>query len=124
MNFGHGFIQLFIAFDQLLNVILSPFSEETWADETLSSRCGRLGHRYPYKFYKPIIDILFWWQGPLHCFRAFEKECSRYHCPPIMRNYKPWDPAPVEFTTGTRVAPDAVVLEIQRPGARPTTLEN
>jgi hypothetical protein len=86
MNLKHGFVQLFIAFDQLLNVLLSPCSEETWADETLSSRCGRLGHRYPYKFYRPIIDWIFgWWQGPGHCVNAFEKEKTRYQCPPAMR---------------------------------------
>ena len=39
MNLGHGLMQLFIAFDQLLNVLTNPFSDQTWADETLSSRC-------------------------------------------------------------------------------------
>ncbi len=88
-NFKHGMVQAFIAVDQMLNVATNPFSVETWADETLSSRCGRLGHRYPYKVYKPIIDLLFIWQGPGHCANAFQKECARIHCPPIMRNYKP-----------------------------------
>lgn len=89
MNISHGLMQLFIIFDQFLNVASNPFSEETWADETLSSRCGRLGHRYPYKFWKIVIDRVFGlWQGPNHCVRAFEKECARYNCPPIMRNFK------------------------------------
>jgi hypothetical protein len=56
MNFKHGVVQLFIAIDQLLNVLTNPFSLNTWADETLSSRCGRLGYRWPYKFYKAVID--------------------------------------------------------------------
>lgn len=86
LNFKHGCIQVFIAFDQLLNVLTNPFSEETWCDETLSSRCGRLGHRSPYKFWKMVIDALFFWQGPNHCVNAFQKEITRYHCPPIMRN--------------------------------------
>lgn len=87
MNFKHGMMQLFIAVDQLLNVMLNPFSEQTWADETISSRCGRLGHRYPYKVYKWVIDTLLfsWWQGPNHCVNAYEKEKERYNSPPEMR---------------------------------------
>lgn len=83
----HGLLQLFIAFDQLLNVLTNPFSKETWADETLSSRCGRLGHRYPYKFWLIVIDILFYWQtwGMGHCVRAMEKEKQRTHFPPKLR---------------------------------------
>ena len=86
MNFKHGLMQIFIAFDQLLNVLSNPFSNESWADETLSSRCGRLGHRYPYNFWKMIIDAVFsLWQGPNHCVNAYVKECERYNSPPIMR---------------------------------------
>lgn len=86
MNLKHGLVQLFIALDQLLNVLTNPFSTETWADETVSARCGRLGHRYPYKFWKFIIDALFFWQGPNHCVNAHEKEKTRYHFPPSMRD--------------------------------------
>lgn len=82
----HGLVQLFIAADQFINVLSNPFSKESWADETLSSRCGRLGHRYPYKFWKVIIDALFFWQGPNHCVNAHKKELTRYHFPPSMRN--------------------------------------
>ena len=85
MDFKHGLVQLFIAFDQLLNVLTNPFSTQSWADETLSSRCGRLGHRYPYKFWRVIIDALFFWQGPNHCVNAHKKELTRYHFPPDMR---------------------------------------
>lgn len=81
----HGFVQLFIAFDQLLNVLFNPFSKETWADETISSRAGRLGHRNPYKIYRMLIDALFAWQGPDHCRRAHAKELVRYQFPPSMR---------------------------------------
>ena len=84
----HGLFQLFIAFDQLLNVLSNPFSSETWADETLSSRCGRLGHRYPYKFWKAIIDFLFLWQTKDHCVKAMQKEMTRYQFPPSMRGDK------------------------------------
>ena len=83
----HGWVQLFIAVDQLCNVLTNPFSTETWADETLSSRCGRLGHRYPYKFWKVVIDILFYWQSWSmgHCVRATEKEKLRTQLPPSLR---------------------------------------
>lgn len=86
MNFKHGCVQIFIAFDQLVNVLSNPFSDETWADETISSRAGRLGHRYPYKIYKVVIDALFFWQGPNHCVNAYKKERTRYHFPPEMRS--------------------------------------
>lgn len=85
MNFKHGCMQLFIAFDQLLNVLSNPFSEETWADETISARCGRLGHRYPYKFWRIVIDALFFLQGPNHCVNAYHKEKLRYNSPPESR---------------------------------------
>jgi hypothetical protein len=88
MNLKHGLYQLFISVDQLLNVLTNPFSKETWADETLSARCGRLGHRYPYKFWKVIIDAIFGlWQGPNHCVNAYRKERLRYHLPP--KGYEP-----------------------------------
>lgn len=87
MNFKHGLVQFLIAIDQLLNVLTNPFSRQTWADETISSRCGRLGHRYPYKFWRIVIDAIFRpFQGPDHCARAYEKEKTRYHFPPSMRN--------------------------------------
>lgn len=85
MNFKHGFVQLFIACDQLLNVLSNPFSPNTWADETLSARCGRLGHRYPYKFWAKVCNLLFIWQGPNHCVKAYENEKLRYNSPPEER---------------------------------------
>ncbi|HEY0063157.1 MAG TPA: hypothetical protein VGC21_13630 [Telluria sp.] len=86
MNIKHGLMQLFIAVDQLLNVMSNPWSTETWADETLSARCGRLGHRNPYKFWKRIIDAVFGlWQGPNHCVNAHRKEMDRYNSPPADR---------------------------------------
>lgn len=85
----HGFMQLFIAFDQLINVLCNPFSKQTWADETISSRCGRLGHRHPYKFWQAVINAAFYlFQGPDHCRNAYEKELTRYHFPPSMRTRK------------------------------------
>lgn len=90
VEWKHGFTQLFIGvIDQPLNVLLgNPFSKDTWADETISSRCGRLGHKYPYKAYKVVIDFFFEHigrQGPNHCENAHRKELTRYHFPPSMR---------------------------------------
>lgn len=88
-NLVHGFTQLFIVVDQLANVVFgNPFSKQTWADETMSSRCGRMHHRWPYKIYRWVIDnLLFgWWQGPNHCVNAYKKERTRYHSPPELRS--------------------------------------
>ncbi|WP_288379844.1 hypothetical protein [uncultured Massilia sp.] len=91
----HWLLQLFIAFDQLANVLLAPCSMQTWADETISSRCGRMGHRYPYKFYKVIIDAIFRpFQGPNHCVNAYRKELTRYQFPPSMRTDIPTETRP------------------------------
>lgn len=82
----HGGYQLAIALDQLLNVVLNPLSLESWADETMSSRCWRQRHRYPYKAYRVVIDALFWaFQGADHCENAFRKEREGRHLPPELR---------------------------------------
>lgn len=82
----HWFVQLLIAVDQLANVLCAPLSLQAWADETISSRCGRLIHRYPYKFYAAVIDLIFYpFQGPDHCINAHKKELTRYQFPPSMR---------------------------------------
>lgn len=87
MSLKHGLYQIFIAFDQLANALLgNPFSTQTWADETWSSRCGRLGHRYPYKVWRIAIDALFYpFQGPDHCWQAYLKERAGRHLPPEAR---------------------------------------
>lgn len=85
-----NFIFILISIDQTLGMVLGfimhPASTELWPDETLSARCGRLGHRYPYKFWRVVIDALFFWQGPGHCVNAHKKELTRYHFPPSMRS--------------------------------------
>ena len=83
----HGLVQMFIALDQFLTVFLLPFSWNTWADETFSSRCDRLQHRKPYIWFAFIANVLFYWQewDMNHCKRAYEKEKLRYQLPPEMR---------------------------------------
>lgn len=84
LAFKHWVIQLLIALDQLLNVLITPFHRGAWADETLSARAyraysdGRLWGRV----WMPFIDFLFFWQGPRHCERAFVQERERMQSPP------------------------------------------
>lgn len=67
-----------IGIHQAANTVLFGYP-----DETLSARCGRLGHRYPYKFWKVVIDSIFHpFQGPGHCVNAHIKEGQRYQSPP------------------------------------------
>lgn len=71
-----------IGLDQLANAILFG-----WPDESLSSRCGRGIHRYPYKAWAKLIDCLFYpFQGPNHCVNAYRKEMTRYQFAPEMRD--------------------------------------
>lgn len=80
---ARGYIRnVLVGIDQLANAMTGG-----WPDETLSARCGRLGHRYPYKFWKVLIDALFYpFQGPNHCENAYRKEMTRYHFHPSMRD--------------------------------------
>ena len=98
----HWLTQLFIAFDQFCNVFFTPLSMEAWADETVSSRSGRLGHRMPYKVWRWFIDLFIfsWWQGPNHCVNAYHKELTRYQFPPAMRKEGQWpDPLTTQSPT-------------------------
>ena len=83
--------QVLIAFDQLVNALIPPLDGTvSYADETLSARCYR-AHRdgkIMGKLFMPLIDLLFFWQGPGHCKNAYIKEFER-------KNY------PDEYRTGT-----------------------
>lgn len=88
---NHWLTQLFIALDQLANVLLTPFSNSAWADETLSSRAYRAwrdGKKLG--FFMHVIDALFSWQDVPkdlkgHCHWAYLKETQRTTLPPEMR---------------------------------------
>ena len=92
--------QLFLALDQLANVCLGG-----WADETLSARCYRQGVRalaagQPDRWSRAwhIVDALFVWQdwwiehrtgvAPVmrHCQRAYVAELQRMQYPPEYRS--------------------------------------
>lgn len=82
--------QLFIAVDQLFNVLVTPWHSGAWADETLSARAWRAqlaGRRWA-RITVPVIDWLFSWQKAPggHCRRAYERESLRMHVPPELRS--------------------------------------
>ena len=77
-------VQVFIAFDQLLNALIPPLDGTlSYADETLSARCYRAHRdgRILGKLFMPLIDLLFFWQGPGHCKNAYINEFDRKSFP-------------------------------------------
>ena len=85
-------VQLFIAVDQLLNALIPPIDGTvSYADETLSARSYR-AHRDGKilgKLFMPLIDLLFFWQGPGHCKNAYIKEFERKNYPEEYRSGVP-----------------------------------
>lgn len=79
--------QVFIVCDQLVNVFATPFHRGAWADETLSARAYRAyaGNRAWGLALMPVVDLLFFWQGPRHCERAYNAEVKRLQAPPEAR---------------------------------------
>ena len=77
-------VQVFLALDQLANVLPPPLDGTVgYADETLSARCYRAhrdGKILGRLFMRPI-DLLFFWQGPGHCKNAYIKEFDRQNYP-------------------------------------------
>ena len=77
-------VQIFLALDQLATVLPPPIDGTVgYADETLSARCYR-AHRDGKsmgKVFMPLIDLLFFWQGPNHCKNAYVKEFERKNYP-------------------------------------------
>ena len=86
------FVQIFLAFDQLANVLIPPVDGTVgFADETLSARCYR-AHRdgkIMGKVFMRSIDLLFFWQGPNHCKNAYIKEFDRQNYPSEYRDGGP-----------------------------------
>lgn len=83
-------LQLLIALDQLVNVLLGGL-----ADETLSARAHRMrlkGHRW-WGWTAGFIDRLFFWQRD-HCLQAYHSEIQRRQMP---GHYQP--PADAGFFT-------------------------
>lgn len=79
-------MQNLIAFDQQLNTLLNGM-----ADETLSARAYR-AHRdgkIMGKLFMPMINLLFFWQGPHHCRNAYIMEFNRANHPSEYRTGVP-----------------------------------
>lgn len=80
-------VQLFIAVDQLINVLLFGY-----ADETLSARSWRAyrDNKIFGKISMPIIDALFFWQKQPnhygHCRNAYLNELQKRGLPPEYRD--------------------------------------
>lgn len=66
-------LNILIAFDQLVNTILTGYP-----DETLSARAYRLDIERNRKWPRVIIDGLFFWQNG-HCEQAYIAELNRLH---------------------------------------------
>jgi hypothetical protein len=82
----HWLWQLVIGIDQLANMLITPFSPEAWADETMSSRVWRMEQAGKWwgRALRPCIDKLFFFD-PQHCYTSFIAERQRAHCPPETR---------------------------------------
>ena len=84
--------QVFIASDQLVNALIPPLDGTiSYADETLSARSYRAyrdGKIFGKMTMKPI-NLLFFWQGPNHCFNAYRKEHDRQNLPNEYRREQP-----------------------------------
>jgi len=73
------FQQVAIAIDQLINAVCGG-----WADESISARAYRMRHRWPFKAYRFLIDLLFFFDRN-HCQTSYEAEKLRLHLPPELR---------------------------------------
>ena len=97
---AHTAHELFIALDQLANVIVFAGNLGTYADETLSARAWRQSRNgYPMRWvaFRVAVDVLFAWQDvylrirtgewPMmrHCERAYESELARIGLHPEYR---------------------------------------
>lgn len=73
-------LNLLIALDQFLYVVFTL--GVGMPDETMSAAAyrGELDGRILAKFFRPVIDTLFWLQ-PEHCRKAYESELKRSQLP-------------------------------------------
>jgi hypothetical protein len=76
-------LHVLIALDQVFTTLLGG-----WPDETLSSYAWRLEVQdKPWgRFWRPLIDALFFWEPPGHCERSYFSERARLQMPPPLRD--------------------------------------
>lgn len=84
----HYIIRVLLAIDQLANVVLCNGSP----DETMSAASYRMNRdgRF-WGFMMPVIDLMFIWQGPRHCYNAYKKELARVQYPDEYQKIQPQD---------------------------------
>ena len=97
---AHTWHELFVALDQLANVIVFAGNLGTYADETLSARAwrqSRTGRPLRWAIFRRFVDALFVWQDVYlrirsgrwpeqrHCERAYNSEQLRLGMPPEYR---------------------------------------
>jgi hypothetical protein len=91
VEWKHGFMNIGTIINQAANVILgNPFSRETYPDETICCRAGRMKSRGQYNRRRLILNWIFEHvlrQGPNHCENAWAKEKDRYHQHPDSRKF-------------------------------------
>lgn len=73
--------QAAIAFDQLINCLISLVIGGGWADETWSARCWREGMTDAWwNKWRIVVDLIVFWQRQ-HCFQSYLSEFERNHLP-------------------------------------------
>jgi hypothetical protein len=83
----HNLLQLLIALDQTLNVLLGTIllpHEKSFADETLSSRCWRWSKDGKRDWPRRVVDWLFFLEAE-HCKSSYESERLGRQLPPELR---------------------------------------
>lgn len=82
-------LNLAISVDQLIFCLITL--GESDPDETMSAAAWRLEQegKLAGRIFRPLIDLLFFWQGPGHCKNAYIKEFERKNYPDEYRQGTP-----------------------------------
>ena len=83
--------QVAIAIDQLANTLLWFLPGGCWADETFSARCWRCRNIAPFKWLRPVVDAILFFD-PQHCQSHFH--LLHKFVPIFSRRYKRRSAAP------------------------------
>jgi hypothetical protein len=89
VEWRHGFHNIGALLTQAANVILgNPFSKNTWPDESICARAGRMKKEGEYTKRRKAINWVWehiFRQGPNHCENAWAKEQAKYQQHPDSR---------------------------------------
>lgn len=93
MNLRAWAVQLFVALDQLVNVLIGFGNDDYFSDESLSAHAWRKRESVRWNTFRRLVDVLFAWQdvylrvrngawpAQRHCERAFIAERERAGLP-------------------------------------------